>query len=247
MVMVNVPEGEFTMGSNEGYSDEQPVHTVYLDAYWIDQTEVTNAMYTLCVSAGACQPPDNYSSYTRDSYYGNPAYNDYPVLYVDWYAAQAYCQWADNSRLPTEAEWEKAARGTDGRIYPWGSSWDVRTTRRLNFSDKNDPTGPSDTIADDGNADTALVGSYPSGASPYGAYDLAGNVWEWVNDWYDENYYSKSPQSNPQGPASGQYRVIRGGSWLNDEYVVRSAIRSWDTPVDTGDPLGFRCARGTSP
>jgi len=239
--MVYVPAGDFTMGSND-YDREKPPHTVYLDAFWIDKYEVTNALYKKCVDAGKCSAPSERKSYTRDSYYGNAQYDNYPVIYVSWNDANAFCAWA-GKRLPTEAEWEKAARGTDGRIYPWGNQWDVRTTRRLNFSDKNDPTGPSDNEADDGYGDTAPVGTYPTGASPYGALDMAGNVWEWVADWYDSNYYSNSPRNNPKGPSSGSSRVLRGGSWDYLQFVVRAAYRYYLTPDSRFDFVGLRCAQ----
>jgi len=229
MVLVYVPAGDFLMGSTDSdpqaQSDEKPQHRVSLDAYWIDRTEVTNAMYALCVSAGACQPPGNTSSYTRINYYGNSQYADYPVIYVDWKNAQAYCGWVGR-RLPTEAEWEKAARGTDGRIYPWGNGSPSSSLLNYNF--------------DFGN--TTVVGNYPSGASPYGALDMAGNVWEWVADWYDSSYYANSPSSNPTGPALGQYRVLRGGSWNYEKEYVRSAGRNWDGPAVSGGFIGFRCA-----
>ena len=224
MVKLYVPAGEFEMGSTEGDSNEDPVHTVYLDAYWIDQTEVTNAKYEKCVEAGACDAPEDDGSYTRDSYYGNSQYDDYPVIYVDWNQAGSYCEWAGR-RLPTEAEWEKAARGDDGRTYPWGDK--NPSSSMLNY-DKNV-------------GDTSEVGSYPAGESPYGALDMAGNVWEWVNDWYDEDYYGRSPDMNPPGLSSGEYRVLRGGSWNNNDDLLRSALRNADYPDGAWSNLGFRC------
>jgi len=235
MVMVYVPEGDFSMGSDNIRLDERPVHTVYLDAFWIDQTEVTNRMYALCVAEGACQPPTNSSSRGRSSYYGNPEFDNYPVSYVDWNMAEAYCRWAGR-RLPTEAEWEKAARGTDGGTYPWGNSPPTCTLASL-------PSlgyGKSSCVEA-----TTAVGSYLAGASPYGALDMAGNVWEWVNDWYSGTYYNQSPASNPTGPASGDYRVLRGVSWGNNVDNVRSAYRFGGNPTIYSSPyiLGFRCSR----
>jgi serine/threonine-protein kinase len=238
MVQVYVPAGSFQMGSDAGDSNEKPVHPVTLDAFWIDRTEVANAMYALCVEAGKCPPPFSPKSDTRNSYYGDAQYDNYPVIYVTWDNANAYCDWAGR-RLPTEAEWEKAARGTDERTYPWGNEQPAGNL--LNFADSNTNFDWSDRTVDDGYADTSPVGNYPDGASPYGALDMAGNVWEWVNDWYDEAYYGSSPSENPQGPASGQYRVLRGGSWGSSD-SVRAANRSWYEPGFDYD-VGFRCAR----
>ena len=224
MEQVYVPEGEFLMGSNGYTSDEQPQHTVYLDAFWIDKTEVTNAMYRKCVESGICEQPNcNYSDSQK---------NDHPVVCVDWNQAHSYCQWA-GGRLPSEAEWEKAARGTDGRTYPWGENIDCG---RANYGDGR-------LFGQKCVGDTTEVGKYPSGASPYGALDMAGNAWEWVNDWYGENYYQNSAQKNPTGPDSGQYRVLRGGSWFDGTRGVRTAIRNRVTPVLRNYNDGFRCVR----
>lgn len=238
MLMLYVPAGEFEMGYADGKDDEKPVHTVYLDAFWIDQTEITNKMYYLCVDAGVCTQPFQgaykglrVDSSTREVYYGNPEYDDYPVIYVNHMQADIYCRWAGR-RLPTEAEWEKAARGTDGRLYPWGNE------------------SPNEMLANyDGNiGDTTPVGSYPEGASPYGALDMAGNLWEWVEDFYFEEYYANSPYKNPQGPESGWVFAQRGGSWKKSERPIRSTYRHHYSPpilsslINSHSYDGFRCA-----
>ena len=253
MTLVYVPAGEFTTGS-ESYDHEQPIHTVYLDAFWIDQTEVTNKQYAMCVSDGDCVLPLSFKSPMRSSYYDDPPFDNYPVIYVEWHMAAMYCQWAGR-RLPTEAEWEKAARSDDGRIYPWGNT--PPNDDLLNY---NSPV-----------RDTTEVGKYPNGQSPYGAYDMAGNVWEWLSDWYDGNYYQKSPASNPRGPEVGEVRAVRGGGWYYQEgsvvsifrygvvpvdYLVRSDVRSFahptfaETSIYGRQPfgtLGFRCAMSAIP
>lgn len=232
--MVFVPAGEFSMGSETGDADESPIHTVYLDAFYIDMYEVTNARYRFCVDAGACLPPTMDGSHTRASYYGNPAFDDFPVMYISWEMAQAYCDWR-GTKLPSEAQWEKAARGTDGRTYPWGEGIDCQ---RANYYQQ---VG-ADFIACIG--DTSRVGSYESGQSPYGAYDMTGNVWEWVADWYGDTYYQESPSSNPPGPESGRARVVRGGAWQFSDYSLRASRRYWFSPSNALENVGFRCARG---
>lgn len=241
--MVFVPAGDFVMGNSnpEAFIDEKPQHTVYLDAFWMDQHEVTNAQYKQCVDAGQCKLPNPTTSITRGSYYGDTQYNNFPVIYVTWDDATKYCAWA-GKYLPTEAQWEKAARGTDGRLFPWGNEFELS---RMNVQDQF--------------GDTSEVGRYPGDASPYAALDMGGNVEEWVADWWGENYYSQSPRDNPKGPSSGELRVFRGGSWgkilqivgdtrtkvkfYSDRYQITSRLG-----VDAKDRsqfVGFRCAANT--
>lgn len=229
MVLVYVPAGEFTMGSEDGEDDEKPVHTVYLDTFWIDQTEVTNKMYALCVDAGICQQPDDKQSYSRSSYYGNREFDNYPVIHVNHTMAKTFCEWAGR-RLPTEAEWEKAARGDDARTYPWGNE------------------APNDTLLnyDKVIGDTTEVGRYPNGASPYGALDMAGNVSEWVADIYSDTYYAGSPGSNPLGFAIGLDYVMRGGDFFDRDSSVRSSGRLMWVVTFAEDFVGFRCAESAN-
>jgi serine/threonine protein kinase/formylglycine-generating enzyme required for sulfatase activity len=254
VTMVWAPAGEFKMGTNDAemkalladcfgcspnmYANEQPRHIVFLDAYWIDQTEVTNGQYAACEAAGACPAPGESSSGSREAYYGNPAYDNFPVIHVSWHNANTFCAWRD-ARLPTEAEWEKAARGVDGRTYPWG---DGAITGELANSRDSNPEGES---PEDGwFEDTSPVGYYPLGASPYGALDMAGNVSEWVADWYDSDYYgSPDASENPVGPRTGRYHVVRGGSWDHGAVTLRVAYRGSNDPGYQDDKVGFRCAR----
>jgi formylglycine-generating enzyme required for sulfatase activity len=224
--MVYVPAGEFTMGSNDGDNDEKPVHTVYLDAFWIDKYEVTNALYKKCVDAGKCSPPSDSKSYTRSSYYGNSQYDNYPVIYVAWDSANAFCSWA-NKKLPTEAQWEKAARGIDGRTYPWGEGFDG--------------TKVNSWVSSSRQGDTTSVGSYVNGASLYGTMDMAGNVWEYVVDWWGLNYYANSPYYNPTGPIVGDWHVLRGGAWDSTQSDLHVTTRGEHYPDRRIDNIGFRC------
>jgi len=241
MKMVYVPAGTFTMGSGDAnYNNivDDPPHQVYLDAYWIDQTEVTVGMYQMCVSDGDCSMPMKTRSYYRENYYNDPAYKNYPIIYVGWEDASAYCTWA-GGRLPTEAEWEKAAGGPDGRAYPWGNQ---KVAGNLaNFSDANSVFEEADLSVNDGFNDTAPVGSFPQGQSYYGAMDMAGNVWEWVADKYGQDYYSLSPSSNPPGPGKGAYRVLRGGSWGDPAITLRVTYRFYRSPDLKDGFIGFRC------
>ena len=217
--MVFVPSGEFVMGSADAdqsvFYDQKPQHTVYLDAFWIDKYEVTNARYQRCVAAGSC-PPSHFAH--DDRFNGDRQ----PVVGISWGDATAYARWV-GGRLPTEAEWEKAARGTDGRIYPWGNQWD----------------GSKANTSENGLGTATDVGSYPDGASPYGALDMAGNVWEWVADWHGD--YPSERQVNPTGPESGQRRVERGGSSDNERSRARCADRTTSAPDARGAYYdGFR-------
>lgn len=254
MLQVLVPAGSFEMGSMDGEKDEQPPHMVTLDAFWMDKTEITNAMF---------------SKFTRETGYRTDAEKEgsgwtwtgsvweqisgadwahplgpsshiagkdrWPVVLVSWNDASEYCAWA-GKRLPSEAEWEKAARGTDGRIYPWGNR--APACNLTNYNKGNDAFCVKDSNA---------VGSYPDGASPYGVMDMAGNVWEWVNDWYGEEYYASSPSTNPPGPVEGISKVLRGGGWYYTDNFIRTSYRNGQEPGNRDFNLGFRCASSPLP
>jgi len=250
VIMDYVPAGPFIMGTEHGLTDEQPAHIVSLDAFWMDQTEVTNALYSKCVEAGRCKKPADLT------YYDDPAYANHPVSSVSWTEAVTYCTWVDR-RLPTEAEWEKAAiwdpTNNQKLVYPWGDQYQCSMG---NFDDETDLDASvmqDGSMSCDGFAKTAPVGSFPQGASPYGVLDMGGNVWEWVHDAFIEvdpfnatiqNYYAISPSVNPMGvdPAITEYRSMRGGSWNWTFGYGRSAYRLWFGKDDHYDAVGFRCA-----
>lgn len=222
-VYIHIPAGEFIMGSEEGANDEKPIHAVELDEFWIMETEVTNAQYAACIEANVCTEPNNVR-------WRDPALANHPVTGITWEQANTYATWG-GGRLPTEAEWEKAARGTDGRSYPWGN--ENPTVEHTNFRFVTGATAP--------------VGTYPAGVSPYGVLDMAGNVEEWVADWYADDYYATSPRQNPQGPESGLLRVLRGGSFKHNPLQIRSAARYKALPDSRFDTVGFRVALSEPP
>jgi formylglycine-generating enzyme required for sulfatase activity len=216
------------MGSNAA-SDEKPIHSVDLDAFAIAKYPVTNSQYACFVAATGRKPPKHWGGRTPPD-----ELRTHPVIRVSWKDAAAFCDWLSERcgakiRLPTEAEWEKAARGKDGRTYPWGNESDKIQT--LCNMDKT------------GIGDTSPVGIFPAGESPYEVAEMAGNVREWVNDWYDKDYYRQSPRANPQGPERGERRVLRGGSWSGYVNLVRSAYRDDFNPDYWGSRYGFRCVR----
>lgn len=246
---ISIPSGDFTMGSlfsdPHAQTDEQPQHTVYLDAYQMGKYEITNAQYLAFMDAGGYGDSTYWTAegwiwrttynitepywWSEGDYNSGTAFPNYPVVGVSWHESYAFCRWI-GGRLPTEAEWEKAARGTDPTNYwPWGSIWDPgRCNSYFN-------------VLPDTFAYSAPVGYFSEGQSPYAVYDPAGNVWEWVNDWYQSDYYSVSPDSNPAGPDTGVFRVFRGGGWGNiGSYLCRSADRRYHNPVGSNGVIGIR-------
>ncbi|HUI88646.1 MAG TPA: SUMF1/EgtB/PvdO family nonheme iron enzyme [Anaerolineales bacterium] len=243
MTEVYIPAGSFQMGGIDPSATdvEKPVHKVTMPSFWIDKFDVTNAMYLGCVNKGVCTPPQAITSKTRSSYFNDSDFNDYPVIEVSWGQADAYCKWAGR-HLPTEAEWEYAGRGSTVNTYPWGSQAPDNTLANFNYEA----------------GDTTKVGSYPAGASPFGVLDMAGNVAQWVADYFDPTYYSKGITMNPPGPgARTNYfnRVVRGGSWQDDATGIRVSLRASvlgpnpSAPIssaaylgDFSPKIGFRCA-----
>lgn len=236
MTLVYVPAGSFPMGCDDCQKqEERPVHMVTLDAFWMDQTEVTNVMYAKFLTENGNQSEEGelwldeeinhrHLIIDRGVWQAVENYADHPVIGVTWYGARDYCKWADR-QLPSEAQWEYAARGTEGRTYPMGEVINCDVANYLNCEGKTTP-----------------VGSYPDGTSPFGVLDMAGNVFEWVADWYSWNYYQMSYEyDNPTGPDTGNYRVVRGGSWHTDVGDLRSSFRFIATMGEAWSSLGFRC------
>ena len=239
-MIIHIPAGEFIMGTNseEANNDRKPTHTVYVDEYYIDKCEVTNAQYEEFILAGGYQHKTFWTEvgwdfiqknqistplkYGRNSVSTEP---DQPVIGVSWYEANAYATWA-GKRLPTEAEWEKAARGTDRRIYPWGNKMVFSKLKYFPHSAK-----------------LLTVGSFPAGASSYGVMDMAGSLWEWTADWYGATYYAQSPEKNPKGPDDGEYRVLRGGGWDSIRLQLQCTYRYYDKENRRTYNIGFRCAK----
>jgi formylglycine-generating enzyme required for sulfatase activity len=229
---VGIRSSELLMGSpmGAGAADERPLHRVRLSAFAIDRYEVTNGRYRRCVKAGACTSPALASSGKRKDYFAAQAFARFPVVFVNWQQAEAFCRW-DGGRLPSEAEWELAARGPapSVRIYPWGDN--APDCTRANMGGAGSCVG-----------DTDVVGRRLLGASVWGAADLAGNVWEWTNDWYDANYYQTSPALDPKGPLTGALKVMRGGCFVSGADSLRVSCRKAELPATWAPNVGFRCA-----
>jgi len=221
--MVVIPAGGFLMGEEDGLQDARPLHRVHLSSYWFDKYEVTNGQYRQCVEGGGCTPPKDRLTFD------DPQRVQYPVTNITWNQARSFCQW-QGKRLPTEAEWEKAARGTDGRRYPWGNDGETLKNRVRNGELKAGVSG------------IEPIGRQAATASPYGVFDLIGSVSEWVKDWYAEDFYQRSPARDPQGPPRGSFRVLRGGEWNEKPPDLRASYRGWDDVTYWGPTLGVRCA-----
>ncbi len=262
--MVMIPAGEFLMGSPDdgvSFDDERPQRNVYIGSFLIDRYEVTNTRYKQFVDTTGHPAPSHQKLEFRLWFHGVPfpGSEAHPVVNVSWEDAVAYCRW-QSKRLPTEAEWEKAARGADGRRYPWGKDWDITQAnsasywagRTVEFKDGEEwnafwVTGEGARISHKlglrGEVLTLPVGSVPGGASPYGLLDMAGNASEWVQDWYEPYSYLNAPLSNPQGPNGQLLKVVRGGSWLKPARNLRTSDRDYGYPADRASGIGFRCAK----
>ena len=262
--MVVIPAGEFLMGSPEdglSFDDEHPQRQVYVASFSIDRSEVTNAQYKHFVDSTGHPPPSHLTPQFNlwNKTVPLPGSEHHPVVNVSWYDAVAYCQW-QAKRLPTEAEWEKAARGTDGRRYSWGMNWDVSLSnsasywagRTIEFKDgtawkafwiAGDGARASQEHGLNGEVLTLPIGTFPQGASPYGLLDMTGNAAEWVQDWYEPYSYLNAPLSDPQGPNGKLLKVVRGGSWLKPARNLRVSDRDYGLPTDRATGIGFRCAK----
>ena len=235
--VITIPGGSFWMGCSPDTSElaicpssAQPAHEVTLNEFTIGVYEVSNAQYQVCVAAGSCSQPRVLSSKTRPDYYINPAYANFPVVNVTHQDAEDYCSFM-GGRLPTEAEWEYAARGPEGNLYPWGNqSPDCSFANSFNNANGTACVG-----------DTTAIGSYPNGRSDFGLMDMAGNVWEWVGDYYSPSYYESSPPENPTGPDLGMEYVVRGGGWSGSWLYLQTTTRAYDLNYYRGADLGFRC------
>lgn len=237
--VVNVPAGEFTMGCNNAdpaCQTDNSVRKVYLDAYKIDKYKVTYRRYQECLDAGDCTPLFEGSGCNA----GMKWNSNHPVNCVNYQQAKTFCEF-DKKQLPTEAQWAKAARGTDARKYPWGHELPSCDLAVINRKTEGSAMGPGC-----GSGTTQPVGSKPKGASPYGVMDMAGNLFEWTADWYSESYHKTAERSNPKGPHSGEHKVLRGSSWLmRTDNGISSVIRSGYSPLGQGYVVGFRCASDT--
>jgi formylglycine-generating enzyme required for sulfatase activity len=257
--MVLVASGEFTMGYKaeealeecKKYSKNCSLHLflraepalISLKSYYIDKREVSNGGYQKCVDAKVCKPPQQTRSFTRPEYYGTKEFESYPVVYISWYMAKTYCEEWRGARLPTEAEWEKAARGSDGDLFPWGKNIGGP---KVNFCDRGCPVGSANKNFVDGYSDTAPVTALANGASKYGVLNMAGNVWEWVSSLYKQYPYDANDGREilEEGGIDGEIiRVVRGGSWRDDINRLFSITRNGYDPSVSNDSIGFRCAR----